>query len=525
MHGHVHRRGIERQSRSCLARFLHPVNVFVRRLRQEQQHAVPQLADPPVELRQFLPDVGVVRAVAGLHERLAHPLERQRQRVLHQACISHAQLLPCAVFVPAEPVGLGLLLIQFVARHLEFAEELLHRRGGVLDHPCRLRLKQQAQQPLAGFRVPQPLKVEPHLAARDAHTHVFRGNRTDVVRLVEDHEVVLEQHPLLLPGRVILAAVVAEQAEKQRVVQHQHVSGKNPAAGALVKTGLAQLGDVGAVAAQLGRAEAALRVDKIPHLRIGRDVEVRQAAVGGLPGPLGDSLQFLHLGGGQQRRRLLPGALQPPGAEIVAAPLEHCERKLHRQHLLEHRQILLGQLLLQVDRVGRDHRLFVLANRMQDGRNQIGQAFADACAGLDDEVLAILQRLGHGDGHFLLLGAEFEILRPRQLATLGKKRAGLGDQIQPGALFLINEPDHPVASRFSTTVSSFLFLTRRLAGSTPVKVTFGYSRQSRPMIAPGLSTALQPISVRSPINAPNLAKPLSSLPEAVRTLTLPRISR
>ncbi|MDP6484447.1 MAG: hypothetical protein QGH70_11465, partial [Nitrospinota bacterium] len=48
---------------------------------------------------------------------------------------------------------------------------------------------------------------------------------------------------------MILAAVVAEQAEKQRVVQHQHVSGKNPAAGALVKTGLAQFGDVGAVAA------------------------------------------------------------------------------------------------------------------------------------------------------------------------------------------------------------------------------------------------------------------------------------
>ena len=45
----------------------------------------------------------------------------------------------------------------------------------------------------------------------------------------------------------------------------------------------------------------------------------------------------------------------------------------------------------------------------QNGRNQIGQALADARAGLDHQMFLLLQRLRHGHGHFLLLRAVFKI--------------------------------------------------------------------------------------------------------------------
>jgi hypothetical protein len=62
----------------------------------------------------------------------------------------------------------------------------------------------------------------------------------------------------------------------------------------------------------------------------------------------------------------------------------------------------------------RDNRLLVGRHGEQNGRDQIGQALADAGAGLDREVPGILQRPRHSHGHFLLLRAILEILCTRQ---------------------------------------------------------------------------------------------------------------
>ena len=90
----------------------------------------------------------------------------------------------------------------------------------------------------------------------------------------------------------------------------------------------------------------------------------------------------------------------------------------------------------------RDDGFFVLADSVKDGRDEVGQAFADACAGLDDEVLAAFQRLGHGDGHLLLFRAKLKILRLRQQAACGKKLLDHDDQIQPTTLLFIGETNH-----------------------------------------------------------------------------------
>ena len=45
----------------------------------------------------------------------------------------------------------------------------------------------------------------------------------------------------------------------------------------------------------------------------------------------------------------------------------------------------------------------------QDGRHEIGEALAHAGAGLDDQVMAILDRVRHGIGHGQLFVAMFVV--------------------------------------------------------------------------------------------------------------------
>ena len=120
-------------------------------------------------------------------------------------------------------------------------------------------------------------------------------------------------------------------------------------------------------------------------------------------------LQFLGFRGGEQVGRLLDGLLEAAGAEIIRPTLEHGETELHRQDLLEHGQILLRKLLLQVNGVRAHDRLLLVRHCIEDRRHQVGQALADAGAGLDRQVLTVRQGPRDGYRHFLLLRAELEV--------------------------------------------------------------------------------------------------------------------
>ena len=118
------------------------------------------------------------------------------------------------------------------------------------------------------------------------------------------------------PSDLLLQA--AQQREEQRVVQHQHVRGEDPVARALEEADAVVLGEIGRVAAELGRAQPALGADLRPDLRVRLDLEVRQAAVGGGLGPFVDALQFLGFRGGEEVAGLLHGLVQPARAEVIA---------------------------------------------------------------------------------------------------------------------------------------------------------------------------------------------------------------
>ena len=202
----------------------------------------------------------------------------------------------------------------------------------------------------------------------------------------------------------------------------------------LKKADAVVLGEVGREAANLGRAQPALGTNLRPDLRVRLDVEVRQAAVRGFLRPVIDPLQFLGLGGGEQVADLLHRFVQPARAEVIRPAFEHRETELHRPgapSTREHRQVFFGELLLQIDGVRGNDGFFSVRHGEQNRRNQIGKRFADARAGLDGEMFAVLQRPRHGHGHLLLLRAKFKILRPRQKSRRRKNFFDLGNQVRP----------------------------------------------------------------------------------------------
>jgi hypothetical protein len=105
------------------------------------------------------------------------------------------------------------------------------------------------------------------------------------VRLVENHKVVLEQNA----ARQLLVNA-AQQREKQRVIQDQNIRRQNPVPHALKKTDVVVARKIRLVPACFGRAQTAFGTDLRPHFRVRLDLEIRQAAILGLLGPLVDAL-------------------------------------------------------------------------------------------------------------------------------------------------------------------------------------------------------------------------------------------
>ena len=91
-------------------------------------------------------------------------------------------------------------------------------------------------------------------------------------------------------------------------------------------------------------------------------------------------------------------------AEVVAPPLERRDAQRlaldARQQRLHDRQVLLDQLLLQADRVGRHDDALAAAQGLQRRGHQIRQRLAGTGPRLDDEVLAVCSRAWFtADGH------------------------------------------------------------------------------------------------------------------------------
>ena len=201
--------------------------------------------------------------------------------------------------------------------------------------------------------------------------------------------------------------------------------------------------------------------------------QVGERAVRGVLGPGSDLHELGPLGiVGEQAPGSLERQPQPPQAQVVAAALHEHGRKLPRHDGGHERDVLVDQLLLERDRVGRDHhpagplpgstgrrtvvpvgvgiariaggrpgnphRLGLVGRGREHRRHEVGQALARAGARLDDRMPASADRLGHEPGHL-------QLLRPRLPARQPRRQPAVRPQE-----FIGSEHEESVKSRSQT---------------------------------------------------------------------------
>ncbi len=123
--------------------------------------------------------------------------------------------------------------------------------------------------------------------------------------------------------------------------------------------------------------------------------------------PLADDLEIGHFLQARQHRLLL-GVVDLLAAGVVVAALHVADLQRPREMLLQERNVLEEELLLQILGAGGDHDALA---REQRG-NQVRQRLAGARAGFDDQVALVGQRRFHGLGHLHLPRTELVVRMP-----------------------------------------------------------------------------------------------------------------
>src|SRR4030095_12556435 len=98
---------------------------------------------------------------------------------------------------------------------------------------------------------------------------MLRRYRFHRVRLIKNHEVISEED-----AAIAVFIHSAEQGKEKRVVQNQHVRGKDAAACPLEETRRAVLRPIRLFATSLRGAEAAFRADLRPDFEVRLDLEI-----------------------------------------------------------------------------------------------------------------------------------------------------------------------------------------------------------------------------------------------------------
>ena len=105
-------------------------------------------------------------------------------------------------------------------------------------------------------------------------------------------------------------------------------------------------------------------------------------------------------------------APQPAQTDVVGPSFDQDRLERLVDDTLEKRNVLADELFLKADRVCRDDDAAALVRLgRQDGGDEVGEALADAGAGLDEQVMPVAHRDGDGGGHL-------ELLRPELVAVV-----------------------------------------------------------------------------------------------------------
>ena len=246
------------------------------------------------------------------------------------------------------------------------------QRGAVPLHVDEIRARPGAAVALAR---PLDLAREPdQVGHADARAEPLGGDVLELVRLVEDHDVVLGEHPDAAVGR----DPQPEVREIQRVV-HEH-----------------DLGLAGERPAPARSSRSTAPGSGAPRQWSGPTVSWDQSPAGGATSSSARSPVCVLASQGREpleRRRVirvdqaLLDVVRGEPADVVATALEHDGVDRAAERRLRERQVVVQQLRLQRARRGRDDD----GASGGRGRDQVGEALAHARAGLAEQRSAVLE--------------------------------------------------------------------------------------------------------------------------------------
>lgn len=305
---------------------------------------------------------------------------------------------------------------------VEEREELTGSVDAFLDGEDRGGFAEFREEALAFGGIVDRAKEALEAEAGDGKAEVLGGDLGDGVGFVEDDKVVGAHDA----ARVLFTDGFAEmdEGEEQAVIDDEDVSGIAALFCALVEAAVA-------IAVFFGAA-GGVGGDGFPDLVGGRRFEfVAEAGVGEF-GPLGDAEEFALFGMGEEVLFVVEGGGETRGAEVVGFADQYGGFEVGVAGELgggfeepaADREVFGFELFLEGDCVGGDDELAGAVDGVDDAGGEVGEGFADAGAGFEEERGVVAHRSGDGAGHLFLFGAMFERKRAGEDAILGKNVGG-----------------------------------------------------------------------------------------------------
>ena len=266
-------------------------------------------------------------------------------------------------------------------------------------------------------KMKQFLKLTPQPLLADPLAEVIGGDRGQHMRFVENEEILREENT----GDARLRGLAGgKKGKEQAVVDDDEVGPTDGGAGATEGAGI---GCAVSLVAGMG-----VGMDPFPDLRRRRRLQFLAQAGGGVFGPVRDPLQFLLLGGREEFGARFQRLAQARSAEVIG-PTEKdgmpesgaiLQGGVGGKEFPAERKVLGFDLLLEGDGMGGDKERTARADGVEQPRNQVGEGFADARAGLRKKRPILRHGTGRTPCHIRLLGTELEAEMLLKKAALGK---------------------------------------------------------------------------------------------------------
>ena len=181
-------------------------------------------------------------------------------------------------------------------------------------------------------------------------------------------------------------------------------------------------------------AQVRLRRHRVPHVAARLVRQVGERAVAGAGGPRGEGVELSAPLVLEQRVLLLPRLVEPRQADVVPPALE--EREARRvvagaERAGQNGQVLPDQLLLEVDRVGRDDGPLAVLARPHERRDEVSVRLPHPSPRLEHPHAALVVEISDVRRHVTLGGPVLEAAEgARHRSTRGQKRRDV-DRVDP----------------------------------------------------------------------------------------------